>query len=123
MFFCLYRWAGDLVFRAGARTWSLSRDDLGFAFSRLSSARSRFCVVEGGGETFRSTYTHVLRTFFAGLDVTYDGLDFDNDHFLARVATISLPATVAHSPGWQGWLDGARAAHPRVAADGAALRR
>jgi len=46
----------------------------------------------------------------AGLDVTYDGLDFDNDHFLARVARIPLPATLANSPGWQGWLDGARAA-------------
>jgi hypothetical protein len=106
VFFALYRQASDLVFRAGARQWSLARSDLRFEFSQLRPARSRFRVFEGTSETFQCTYGHILRSIAAQMDVTYDNLDFENDHFLAFVASLRLPATLANFPGWQGWLDG-----------------
>jgi hypothetical protein len=111
LFFCVYRWAGDLVFQAGTRRWSLARHDLRLELSGLSPTRSCFRVVAGGDETFRATYRHLLRTLAARLDVTSDGIDFERDHFLARMASLSLPATLTTSPGWREWLDGAPAQH------------
>lgn len=117
LFFCIYRWEEDLIFRAGVRTWSLARDDLRLEFSRVSRTRSRFRVLEGSQESFRATYSHFLRNLMARADPTYDGLDFAEDHFLAMVASHTLPVTLATAPGWQGWLDGAPAAQERVASD------
>lgn len=107
--FCIYLWEGDIFFRAGVRRWNLSRPDLRLAFSVLDRNRSEFRVFEGAQETFRCSYTHRLRGLLARIDPTYDGLDFLNDHFLSHVASLSLPATLAAAPGWQRWIDGARA--------------
>lgn len=35
------------------------------------------------------------------VDSTYDDLDYDNDHFLYRVGTLSLPAAAPET-----WIDG-----------------
>ena len=102
MFFCVYRWDGDFLFQAGQRRWSLTRSDLTLAFKSRGASASEFRVIEEGVETFRCSYTHRLRNLWAAFDPTYDGLDFESDHFLAYVASLSLPV---NAPGWLEWVD------------------
>ncbi len=100
LFFCLYRWGDRQVFQAGARSWWLDGADLKFTF-RGGRTRSEFGVHEEGAVTFRCSYGNRIRTAMALVNTTHDDLDYENDHFLLRVGTLSLPAAAPEA-----WIDG-----------------
>jgi hypothetical protein len=106
LLFCLYRWEQKLVFRAGNRLWAVLQPDLRFEFRRRNRVTAEFCVVSNEEESFRCSYRYRLRALFERIDVTYDGIDFMNDHFLSHIADLSPEAKKDRVE----WIDGARSA-------------
>jgi len=106
LLFCLYRWDDALIFRAGERMWAAMQPDLRFEFLRRDRVTAEFRVMLGEQESFRCSYRFRLRAIAERIDVTYDGLDFSNDHFLSHVGNLSSAVTENRVE----WIDGARGA-------------
>ncbi len=88
--FAVYAWKGELVFRAGARTWNLLSPDVRVTWRRLpGTTRNRFAVLERGGEVLTLDYRAAWATASARIDVTYDGLDERLDDFFLQVAELA----------------------------------
>ena len=103
--FALYRAGGQIVFSAGALSWSLASTAVRFEFSPDRDSSS-FKVFYDDAQQYACTYHHWIRSLYARHDPTYDGIDFDTDHFLSHVAQLRLPV-----PDRPDWID----ARPRTA--------
>ena len=119
VFFCIYRCAKRIVFRAGSRSWALDSTDLRLTYRLRDDRRSsEFTVLENDEPAFNCTYRHPLRTAMARIDPTYDNSDFEHDHFLGYLGRLHLPHQDSEV-----WQDAEGAVQQGVAAAGAAPRR
>lgn len=90
--FAIYRDGTSKIFQAGCKKWDLDSQRLSLRFKTAESGlHSNFEVFEAGNIVFSFRYAHPLRTLMARVDSTYDGLDFQHDHFLSHVTCLARP--------------------------------
>lgn len=107
--FAVYRVADGLRFSAGRQTWRLDDSDLVLTHTRCLPFLSKFCVIRSGRKEFSFTCFHFGRMLMASCDPTYDGIDYDQDYFLAFVAKNALSADWKRSA-CEKWICGASTA-------------
>ena len=114
VFFCLYRWGGQIHFQIGQRSWPLDTAGLRCTYQLLESGRSsEFNLHQGDELLFRCSYRHWLRARLRRRDED-DNFDVERDHFLAHVASLALP--MGDSDAWE---DGEAQLKAAAAADAA----
>jgi hypothetical protein len=105
VFFALYLFRGVLMFQAGRERWNFNDKNTSFRFERIGrSRRYRFVVETNGRETWSCTYHAPVRALAAVFDMTYDVMDFEQDHMLFHVATRGRDSG---KPELAAWTDGA----------------
>jgi hypothetical protein len=116
-FFCLYRSGRRIFFQAGERRWPLDTSGVRFEYRLLPDKKSsEFRVLDRDQVVFVCSYRHRLRSAWAKIDATYDNIDFERDHFLGHVGSLTPPLEDRDV-----WQD-AGAVQPGIAADGATPR-
>jgi hypothetical protein len=88
--FAVYAWNGELVFRAGARTWNLLAPDVRVTWRRLPGGRQNLLtVLERGEEALRIEYRSAWATASARIGPTFDAGDERLDDFFLGVAELA----------------------------------
>lgn len=81
-FYAVYAFDGRLHFQAGARRWDITDADVETGYWCGFGIASGFHLLLNGKPVHRVTLVHPARALWPFIDPTYDGIDFDSDHFL-----------------------------------------
>jgi hypothetical protein len=81
-FYAVYEFEGRLYFQVGKKKWDITEGELKTAFSCWLGLVSKFCLSLNGESLHRSVFVHPSKAVWPLIDPTYDGIDFDSDHFL-----------------------------------------
>jgi hypothetical protein len=81
-FYAVYAFDGRLYFRAGARRWDITDTEVDTGYWCSFGIASGFHLVRNGKSVHRAILLHPTRALWPFIDPTYDGIDFDSDHFL-----------------------------------------
>lgn len=81
-FYAVYAFEDLLYFQAGRRRWDIAGAEVDTRYWCWLGLASRFHLILNGKSVHRATLVHPSRFIWPFLDPTYDGIDFDSDHFL-----------------------------------------
>ncbi len=85
-FYAVFTHDGRLHFQAGKKKWDITNASVGTGYSCPFGLISRFRLSLDGKTVHRVTLVHPNRAAWPFIDPTYDGIDFDSDHFLGFLA-------------------------------------
>ena len=81
-FYAVYAFGGRLYFQVGKKKWDVTDSEVETAYWCCFGLVSRFCLSLNGKSVHRAILLHPSRAAWPFIDPTYDGIDFDSDHFL-----------------------------------------
>ena len=81
-FYAVYAFDGRLFFQAGTRKWDITDAEVEPGYWCWLGLASGFRLSLNGKTVHRTTLLHPSRAVWPFIDPTYDGIDFDSDHFL-----------------------------------------
>lgn len=81
-FYGVYAFQGRLYFQAGAKKWDITDAEVETGYWCRLGLASGFRLGLNGKTVHRVTLFHPNRAVWPFIDPTYDGIDFDSDHFL-----------------------------------------
>jgi hypothetical protein len=80
--FAIYREDENIIFSAGEKNWLTENSEIEFKHSQPFPFISKFQIIEKGVCTFSILYSHLARSLYSIVDVTYDQIDRDADFYL-----------------------------------------
>jgi hypothetical protein len=81
-FYGIYAFEGRLYFQAGRKKWDITDAEVETGYWCWLGLASGFRLSLNGKLVHRTTLLHPNRAVWPFIDPTYDGIDFDSDHFL-----------------------------------------
>jgi len=81
-FYAVYAFNSRLYFQAGTKRWDITDAEVDTKYWCLFLVTSGFSLILNGKTVHRVTLFHPNRAMWPFVDPTYDGIDYDSDHFL-----------------------------------------
>jgi hypothetical protein len=81
-FYAVYAFDDRLYFQAGIKRWDITDVDVDTRYWCRFGLASGFRLILNGKTVHRVILFHPNRAMWPFIDPTYDGIDFDSDHFL-----------------------------------------
>lgn len=80
--YAVYTFNDRLFFQTGIKRWDITDVDVDTGYWYRFGLMSGFRLILNGKTVHRVTLFHPNRAIWPFIDPTYDGIDFDSDHFL-----------------------------------------
>ena len=81
-FYAVYAYKSRLYFQAGQERWDITDADVNTKYRCKFGVSSWFRIKVNGTIVHKVRLFHPRRAIWPFIDPTYDGIDFDSDHFL-----------------------------------------
>ena len=81
-FYAVYTYDGCIYFQAGTKRWDITHSEVDTKYWCLFLVTSGFKLILDGKTVHRVTLFHPNRAAWPFIDPTYDGIDYESDHFL-----------------------------------------
>ena len=85
-FYAVFAHDGRIYFQAGRKQWDLTNVSIETGYMCPFGLMSRFRLSLDGRTAHKVTLVHPNRAAWPFIDPTYDGIDFESDHFLGFLA-------------------------------------